>query len=251
MTAPNPGREEEILTLLNENPGLSVAGISKLSGVSEVTVRKALDRLEAKGIVLRGRGTATPAFHPDIIARQSAGVEEKNRIAKTAAAMINDGDTVMINSSSTGVLIARHLLGRRGVRIVTNSTLILPFARMNPLLQVTLVGAEFRPATEALVGPLAIEMLDHYHARLAFIGTAGFSVKNGVTAHVAEDAAVVRKLSERSETTILVADSSKYGKAGFVCFLAMADVDTLITDAGLSDAARDELKEHGIEVIRA
>jgi DeoR/GlpR family transcriptional regulator of sugar metabolism len=246
----NYSREDEILSLLNENPGLTVTAMSKLAGVSSVTIRKTLDRLEAKGTILRSRGKATPSSHPDIIARQTCRVEEKNRIAKAAAAMIGDGDTVMINSSTTGVLIARYLMGKRGIRIVTNSTLILPFARMNPLLHVTLVGAEFRPATEALVGPLAIETLQQYHAKFAFIGTAGFSVPIGVTAHVAEEAAVVKKLTERAETTILVADSSKYGKAGFVCFLPITGVDRIITDTGLTDQARDELVGAGVEVVR-
>lgn len=245
-----PSREDEIFSLLKNDPGLSVAAMSRIAGVSTVTVRKVLDRLEAKGMIIRSRGKANPALHPDIIARQAWHPDEKERIAKAAAAMIGDGDTVMINSSTTGVLIARYLMGRRGVRIVTNSTLILPFARMNPLLHVTLVGAEFRPSTEALVGPLAIEMLQQYHAKYAFIGTAGFSAAIGVTAHVAEEAAVVKKLTERSETTILVTDSSKYGKAGFVCFLKITDVDKLITDTGLADSAKAELEEAGVEVVR-
>lgn len=244
------GREDEILALLKDNPGLSVSSMSRLAGVSAVTVRKNLDRLEAKGIIIRSRGKAIPILHPDIIARQAWRSDEKDRIAKAAAAMIGDGDTVMINSSTTGVQIARYLMGKRGVRIVTNSTLILPFARMNPLLHVTLVGAEFRPSTEALVGPLAIEMLQQYHAKYAFIGTAGFSVRIGVTAHVAEEAAVVKKLTERSETTILVTDSSKYGKAGFICFLKITDVDKVITDTGLDDPAKAELEEAGVEVVR-
>ena len=243
-------REDEILALINSNPELSVSALSRLVGVSVVTVRKILDRLESKGIIIRSRGKATPVLHPDIIARQARNQEAKDRIAKAAAAMIGDGDTVMINSSTTGVLIARYLMGRRGIRIVTNSTLILPFARMNPLLHVTLVGAEFRPSTEALVGPLAIEMLQQYHAKYAFIGTAGFSAEIGVTAHVAEEAAVVKKLAERSETTILVTDSSKYGKPGFVCFLKITDVDKLITDTGLEDSAKAELEEVGVEVVR-
>ncbi len=243
-------REDEIMSLLNDNPGLSVSAMSRMAGVSTVTVRKVLDRLEAKGTILRSRGRAAPVSHPDIIARQSRHREEKNRIARAAASMIADGDSIMINSTTTGVLIARYLLGKRGVRIVTNSTLILPFARMNPLLHVTLVGAEFRPATEALVGPLAIEMLQQYHAKYAFIGTAGFGAAIGVTAMVAEEATVVKKLTERADTTILVADSSKYGKAGFVCFLPITKVHKIITDTGLSDAAFKELTEAGVEVVR-
>jgi DeoR/GlpR family transcriptional regulator of sugar metabolism len=243
-------REDEILSLLNENPGLSVSSMSRMAGVSTVTVRKVLERLEARGTIVRSRGKAAPASHPDIIARQALHMEEKHRIARAAAAMIDDGDSVMINSTTTGVLIARYLLGKHGVRIVTNSTLILPFARMNPLLHVTLVGAEFRPATEALVGPMALEMLQQYHARYAFIGTAGFGASIGVTARVAEEAAVVRKLTEQAETTILVADSSKHGKAGFVCFLPITKIHKIITDTGLPDSARDELVEAGVDVVR-
>ncbi len=241
-------RENEVLKLLADDDSLTVSRLARSIGVSEVTIRKTLERLEHKGVLIRSHGGAIPAFHPEILVRQSSCLEEKQRIAKAAAALISDGDTVMLNSSTTGVLIARYLLGKRGVRIVTNSTLVLPFARMNPLLQVTLIGAEFRPATEALVGPLAIETLDHYHAKFAFIGTAGFSVEHGVTAHVAEEAAVVKKLTERSETTILVADSTKYGRTGFVCFLQMRDVDRVITDAGLRAEAKAELEEAGVEV---
>jgi DeoR/GlpR family transcriptional regulator of sugar metabolism len=242
-------REEEILSLLKNDPELTVAALGRMTGVSAVTVRKVLDRLEAKGTILRSHGKAAALSHPDIVARQTSSTEQKNRIARAAAALVHDGDTVMMNSSTTGVLIAKYLFGKRGIRIVTNSTLILPFARMNPLLQVTLVGAEFRPATEALVGPLAIEMLQQYHAKFAFIGTAGFSARIGVTAHVAEEAAVVRKLTERADTTILVADSSKYGKAGFVCFLPITGVHKVVTDDGLPAEARRELADVGVEVI--
>jgi DeoR/GlpR family transcriptional regulator of sugar metabolism len=243
-------RESEILALLNDSPGISVAAMSKSLGVSTVTIRKMLDRLETKGVIVRKHGTAVPAFHPDIVARQLAAKDQKNRIARAAADLISDGDTIMINSSATAVLIAKHLLGKQNVRIVTNCTLILPFARVNPRLLVTLVGSEFRPSTEALVGPTVIEELDHYHAKFAFLGTAGFSVKNGITAHFAEEAAVVRRMADRSERQVLVTDSSKYNRTGFVCYLAMADIDTLITDTGLDDAARDELVQLGIEVIR-
>jgi DeoR/GlpR family transcriptional regulator of sugar metabolism len=243
-------REAQILSMLNDTPGISVAAMSNSVGVSEVTIRKILERLENNGAILRRHGTAVPAFHPDIVARQATAKNQKNRIARAAAEMIGDGDTIMINSSATAVLIAKYLLGKKGVRIVTNCTLILPYARVNPLLHVTLVGSEFRPSTEALVGPTAIEMLDHYHAKFAFLGTAGFSVKNGITAHVAEEAAVVRKMADRSEIKVLVTDSSKFGKTEFVCYLSMSDIDTLITDTGLVDAARDELLQMGIEVIR-
>ena len=168
-------REKEIMRLIMEDNGITVSEISKAMGLSVVAVRSHLDKLEKKGILIRNHGGAILAFHPEIMARQENRLEEKNRIAKAAAGLIGEGDTIMINSSTTGTLIAKYLMGRRDIRIVTNSTLILPYARMNPLLRVNFIGGDFRPETEAMVGPLAIQELEHFHARLAFIGTAGFS----------------------------------------------------------------------------
>jgi len=117
-------------------------------------------------------------------------------------------DTVMINSSTTGVLIAATSWDV-GCAHRDELHLILPFARMNPLLNVTLVG-RVPPSTEALVAPRHRDA-QQYHAEYAFIAPRA-SAPHRVTAHVAEEAAVVKKLTERSETTILVTDSSKYGK---------------------------------------
>jgi DeoR family galactitol utilization operon repressor len=242
-------RERELLDLLADDPGSKVSEMSRRLGVSEVTVRKNLESLRKKGVILRSHGGAAPAFYPDILVRQGTMQAEKSRIARKAASLVRDGDTIMLNSSTTGVLIVRYLAGKRGVKVVTNSTLVLPFARTNPLLHVVLVGEEFRPATEALVGPLATGMLDAYHARLAFVGTAGFSLENGITAHEADEAAVVKKLAERADTTILVADSSKWGKAAFIRFLEIEQVHTIITDEGLSTEARERLVEAGRELI--
>ena len=244
-------REQEILERLFEDNFVSVAELSRQLGVSEVTIRKTLDKLSKQGFIVRSYGGATPAFHPNIGARQREKMTEKMAIAKKAAAMINEGDTIMINSTTTGILIAKYLIGKRDINVVTNSTLILPMARMNPMLHLALVGGEFRQTTEAMVGPMALEMLNHYHARIAFIGTAGFSLENGITAYQDDESAVVKKLAQRSEEVVLVADSSKYKKVRFIRFLEISDVDMIITDAGLPDEAREEFAEHGIEVVIA
>jgi DeoR family galactitol utilization operon repressor len=243
-------KEKEILKLIMEDNGITVSQISQKIGLSVVAVRSHLDKLAKKGILIRNHGGAVLTFHPEIMARQEDRIDEKNRIAKAAVELIHDGDTIMINSSTTGTLIAKYLMGRRNIRIVTNSTLILPYARMNPLLRVNFIGGDFRPETEAMVGPLAIQELENFHARLAFIGTAGFSLTGGVTAHLSDEADVVRMFAKQSDTTILVADSSKYGQIGYVRFLKMSEIQKVITDTGLSDASAAELTETGIEVLR-
>ena len=146
-------REKEIVKLLAADPGTSVTRLAELLGVSVVTIRSDLSDLEQKGILVRTRGGAAPAYHPHVLERQSLNVEAKSRIAQAAAALVNDGDTIMIEAGTTTALVARHLLGKRFVNIVTNSTLILPFARTNPGIHLTVVGGEFRPASESMVGP--------------------------------------------------------------------------------------------------
>jgi DeoR family galactitol utilization operon repressor len=244
-------REKEIIRLLAGDPGISVTRMSELLNVSVVTIRSDLTDLEQKGVLLRTRGGATPAYHPNVLERQSLNVEAKSRIAQAAAAMVNDGDTIMIEAGTTTALVARHLLGKRFVNIVTNSTLILPFARTNPGIHLTVVGGEFRPASESMVGPLALAELERFHVRLAFVGTDGFSLEGGLTTHLVEGGEIVRRMAERSELVVLVADSSKYGKVGFVRVLPVQGVHRLITDTGLEERAERELAGVGLQVIKA
>jgi DeoR family galactitol utilization operon repressor len=243
-------REKEIVRLLAEDRGVAVSRLSEQLGVSTVTIRSDLNNLAKKGVVVRTRGGAAPAFHPNVMIRQNLRVEEKNRIAQAAADLVTDGDTIMIEAGTTTSLIARYLLGKRFVNIVTNSSLILPFARSNPGIHLTVVGGEFRPATESLVGPIALGELERFHVRLAFLGTDGFSMEGGLTTHLVEGAEIVRKMAERAERTVLVADSSKFGKIGFVHVLPVQKLTTLITDTDLPPAALGDLTESGVEVIQ-
>ncbi len=244
-------REKEIVRLLAGDPGISATRLSEMLNVSVVTIRSDLADLEQKGILVRTRGGAAPAYHPNVLVRQSLHVEAKSCIAQAAAALVNDGDTIMIEAGTTTALVARHLLGKRFVNIVTNSTLILPFARTNPGIHLTVVGGEFRPASESMVGPLALAELERFHVRLAFVGTDGFSLEGGLTTHLVEGGEIVRRMAERSEQVVLVADSSKYGKVGFVRVLPVQGVHRLITDTGLEDRAEQELAGVGVQVFRA
>jgi DeoR/GlpR family transcriptional regulator of sugar metabolism len=243
-------REKEILRLLTEDASLSVARLSEHLQVSTVTIRSDLAGLEKKGVILRSHGGAVPAFHPQILLRQNQREAEKNRIAQAAADLIADGDTVMIEAGTTTALVAKYLLGKRDVRIVTNSTLLIPFARTNPGLHLTVVGGEFRPATESLVGPRALEELERFHVRLAIVGTDGFSLQGGLTTHLVEGAEIVRKMALQAQATVLTADSSKHGQRGFVAVLPLTAVSRLITDAGLPAQVCRDLESAGLEVLR-
>ena len=243
-------KEKDILELLQENPGLGINEMGKSLGVSTVTVRSLLNGLSEKGYVLRTWGGAFPTFHPTMLEQIRNRVEEKNRIAKAAASLIQDGDTVMIEAGSTTALIGRHLLGKRDITIVTNNTLILPYARANPAIRLTLVGGEFRPQTESLVGPIALAELERFHVKRAFVGTDGFTWEKGLTTHLVEGAEIVKRMAAQAQETILVADSSKYGKVGFVRVLPLQKIHRILTDRNLPAEAEKLLQEGGIEVTQ-
>ncbi len=244
-------RERRILDLLIEEPHIGVSELSKRLDVSAVTVRSNFDDLAEKGYLIRTRGGALPAFHPDILARQKNRSDLKLVIAKAAATLIDDGDTIMIEAGTTTSLIAMHLLGKRDVKVVTDNTLLLPYARSNPAIHVTFVGGIFRPEAESMVGPMAVAHLEQFHVKTAFIGTDGFSLENGLTTHMMEATEIVRTMHERSDRTVLIADSAKWGQAGFARIIPLEGIDTLVTDSGMPEDARKAILDLGIELIIA
>lgn len=241
-------REQQILTVIAEAPTTPVSELASILGVSQVTVRSDLSSLADKGYLLRTHGGAIPAFHPQILERQQSGREIKEALARRAASLVGDGESIMIEAGTTTALIARFLVGKRDIKVVTNNMLTLPYARLNPGLHLSILGGEFRPATESLVGPATQLALETFHVQTAFLGTDGFSSSHGFTTHLVEGAQIVRAMAKRAERTVVVADSSKYGRRGFAHVLDIADVSELICDSGLSPEARTELADAGVEV---
>jgi DeoR family galactitol utilization operon repressor len=243
-------RERLILDRLSEEGALSVAVLARELGVSEVTIRTGLKALEDKGWINRKWGGAAPVMHRQILERQREKQEEKNTIARAAAELVHDGDVIMIEAGTTTALIAKYLSGKRDVHIVTNSTLVFSYARMNQNLQITMTGGEFRRPTESLVGPLALETIERLNVRLAFVGTDGFTLERGMTTHLMEGAEIVKAMKGHAKTTVLLADSGKYGKIGFVQVLPLVVMDMILTDGSLDDQALEELSEAGVKIRR-
>lgn len=242
-------REQCIVELVTGNTLLSVTDLSRQLGVSQVTIRSDFQNLAEKGYLVRTDRGFLPAFHPGIMDRQRAHQDEKERIARYAASLVESGDTIMIEAGTTTSLIARFLLGKRDIHIVTNSALVLAYGRVHPSLNIVLPGGEFRPSTESFVGPIALETLSQFHVRLAFVGTDGFSSEKGLTTHLVEGAEVVRRMAGQAAETVLVADSSKYGKTGFVKVLPLDAVHTLVTDEGLRPEERKSIEDLKVHLV--
>lgn len=241
-------RRRQVLSMLAEDVGISVAEMSNRLDVSEVTIRNDLKSLEERGYVLRTGGGVLPTLHQNVFERLKTQTEKKNRIAKTAAGLVEDGDTIMIEAGTTTALVAKYLLGKRDVHVVTTSTLIVPYARINAGLHLTVTGGDFRPLTESFVGPIALTQLEQFHVRMAFVGTDGFTIEKGLTTHLIEGAEIVRKMAAQARETILVADSGKYGKTGFVKVLPINGISRMITDTDLDSDQIERIQALGVTV---
>ena len=243
-------RERVILDRLSADGSVSVGELARDLGLSEVTIRGDLRGLEDKGWINRTHGGAAASMHRLILERQRIFPERKNAIAKAAAKLVQDGDVIMIEAGTTTALIARYLAEKQDVHIVTNSTLVFSYARLHPHLQITMTGGEFRRATESMVGPIALETIAHLNVRLAFVGTDGFTLERGMTTHLMEGAQIVKAMKAHAQTTVLVADSSKYGKFGFTNVLPLKAMDLILTDEYLESGAEAELLEAGINISK-
>ena len=243
-------RRKLILNKLMEKPQLSVTELSEEFKVSEVTIRSDLKNLAAQGLINRRQGGALPAFHAQIMDQQRRNTDEKTRIARAAAKLIDDFSDVMISSGTTTSLIPRFMVTRENVKIVSNSTLILPYIRTTTLLQTTLTGGEFRPAFEAMTGSATIRELKQFHVSKAFIGADGISVDKGITADNTEIADVCRHMLKQAKQTIVVADASKIGRVGFANITEAINIDLLITSAEAPAGEINDLREAGVEVCQ-
>ncbi|PID98291.1 MAG: DeoR family transcriptional regulator [Actinobacteria bacterium] len=238
------GRANHILDRLAVDGEVSVNHLAEELDVSPVTIRSTLKGLEEDGYLVRTHGGARPTAYRNIHLRQNDHVEEKERVAAAAAALVRDEDRIMIEAGTTCSAIVRHLTGKRGVQIVTNSVLVFANARSNPGLSITLTGGQFRPESESLVGPVAERSINSFNARIAFLGTDGFSIDRGLTTQLVEGGQVGSLMRSRAEETWLLADSSKYGRSGFVTFMDIGEVTGIITDSGLSQESITELEEY-------
>lgn len=234
-------RQDVILDRLAVHGEVSVTALSEELGVSQVTIRTALKDLEDDGYLIRTHGGARPTNYRNIRLRQTDRVEQKERIAAAAAAMVRDDDRIMIEAGTTCAMMVKYLSGLRGVQIVTNSVLVFANARSNPNLTLTLTGGQFRPESESLVGPVAERSINAFNARIAFLGTDGFTVDRGLTTQLVEGGQVGSLMGLRSEETWLLADSAKFGRSGFVSFMEIDRITGIITDDELPANSREDL----------
>jgi DeoR family fructose operon transcriptional repressor len=244
------------------NPGPDPAGkrvsVTSLAGHFAVvgeTIRRDLADLESRGLIRRVHGGAIPlervTFEPPIEARHDLMRPEKERIARAALAELPGEGFAFIEAGSTTSFLARVLPADCSLTIVTNAGYIASSLASHPNLTVLAVGGRVRPRSLACVDDWALETLSRLRVTVAFLGTNGLSVENGLTTPDPAEAAVKRAMLSIAQHTVLLADHSKIGAGCLLRYGELDQIDTLITDSGLPQSQERDLQDAGIRVIRA
>lgn len=230
-----------------------VAELAVELGVSEVSIRKSLDELERQGIVRRFHGEARIYNSDDIPFRMHVHYAEKQAIADRAAALVEPGDTILLEAGSAVAMFAERIKEVRGLTVITSNLYIARLFRGSKV-SVIVLGGFYQEESESLVGPQACAAIKSVGFSKAFFGVSGFTVAGGFMLNDIARAEVTRAILERGvdcgAKAWILTDSSKFGSshAALVCS-ELSLIAGVVTDAGIPEDCRKRLEESGVAVL--
>jgi DeoR/GlpR family transcriptional regulator of sugar metabolism len=250
-------RRSELMHLAHERGQVTVAELVEAFDVSADTIRRDLDYLQRRGILTRTHGGAVlpeepPAAedHP-FSQRETDHAEAKERIARVAAELVTDGETLILNGGTTTLAVARLLAGRRDLTVVTNNVLIPPALPRDAVRDVYLVGGMFRPDSQATIGRLAFPHSRGVSADKAILGVGGVSGHAGISTTDIVEGQMIGEMIAAASVTIIVTDASKFGRNAFLHIAPLTAIDVLVTDARPAPTLMEELEAADVDVVIA
>lgn len=246
-------RRQRILELLAQEGQVKVIQLSELFHTTPVTIRSDLAALEKDGYLKRVTGGAVQTvrnfYTMDAQQRKNYNSEAKAAVAKAAAELIDDGDTLLINSGTTTLLIAAELKKRNSLNIVTNSMAVAVELASCPTFRVLLLGGEVNAQYSFSYGNTALEQMSRYKADKAILSIDGIHSQAGITTYHAEESPICRMMMERSHETIVAADFSKFGFESFSNIADIQSADYYVTNKTADPGTVASIKKLGKKVI--
>jgi len=247
-------RQQLILESVRDNRQVTVAGLSHLFSVSEVTIRRDLRELAARGALRRAHGGAVAAGsappEPPVIQRMIQAESCKQCIGRAAATLVSDGDSILIGSGSTTTYIARYLVDRENLTVVTNALTIAIELASAEGVTVVVTGGMMRSSELSLVGHIAEQSLREVRVDKVIMGTPAISLEVGLTNDYLPEVMTDRAIIEMAPKLILVADHTKFGKVASA-YAPVERITTLVTDAEADLQTLTCLRQLGIQVVVA
>lgn len=244
-------RQEQIVGLLQDKPQLLVQDICKRFNVSPATARSDLRALEKAGRLRRTHGGAIPAhkagFEPTSDKKQVEQLPEKERMALHAATLVEEGDTIALDSGTTTFQLAKVLCGVKQLIVVTNDIPIATYMDQNSDNAIYLMGGLLRKNFGCTIGPMTLASLSSLNVDKAFMATNAFSLEKGFTTPNAEFAECKKAMLAMASQHIMMMDSQKVGRVSFSNFASLKDFEKIVSDTSLSDKVARAIRDgmHG------
>ncbi|MFF3733863.1 DeoR/GlpR family DNA-binding transcription regulator [Streptomyces sp. NPDC002476] len=252
-------RRALILDEVRRRGGVRVNELTRRLNVSDMTVRRDLDALARRGVIEKVHGGAVPVVEasthePGFEAKSVLEPTAKEDIARVAATMVVPGSAVALSGGTTTYALARRLVDVPDLTVVTNSVRVADVFHSaqradaaggaRPGAATVVLTGGVRTPSDSLVGPVADQAIASLHFDVLFLGVHGISVEAGLSTPNLAEAETNRRFVQSARRVVVVADHTKWGTVGLSSFAALDQVDTFVTDAGLSTAAREEIAEH-------
>jgi ribose transport system substrate-binding protein len=237
-----------MLTLLREQPGIRVPELAQALEVSQATVRNDMNALAAAGLLTRVRGGAVPSDRPGVdslefSARTGVNESAKLRIARWAADLVEDGDAILLDASSTVYHMAQFLENRRRLTVITNGIEVGRKLAANPSNTVILLGGAIRQNGASVTGLLSESLLRTLHIKLAFVSCAGFTRDVGLTEDDIEEAQLKSQMIASAGSVVALIDSSKFGQLALTPFACLDQVSHIFTDSDVDPGWVEQLRQ--------
>ena len=245
-------RRQSLLDILRKKPGLRVPELALSLDVSEGTVRNDLNALEEQGLLRRVHGGAVldqqaQFQNNSFVRRYQHNAAAKLAIAREAAALVNDGDSILLDASTTAYYFAKAISERRRLRVITNGFEVARELAQNASNTVILIGGVVSNESSSVTGLLSEKIVEELHVQKAFFSCSGFTLERGLTEVHLGEAQLKRKGIESAHQLFALVDSSKFGKEDLTSFARPEKIKCLFTDSKLSSDWQDRLRQAGIE----
>lgn len=245
-------RRERILAHLSAHNRASVGDLSQLLGVSEVTVRKDLDQLEAQGVLTRVHGGAVVSGRGRLelyfAAREQEQIAEKRRIAQAAAALVHPHQSIFLDASTTALQVARLIKDRRDLIVVTNGLYTALELNFSEGITTLVVGGHMRRRSSSLVGMTGYGLVERLQVDVGFFGARSVSGRGGLMESDIDEAQLKQGMVQASTMVVGIVDSSKFGPTSLNRFALPREIDRIITNTGAPAAIVDELRRQDVLV---
>jgi DeoR/GlpR family transcriptional regulator of sugar metabolism len=248
-------RQAHIARIVEEHGRARVSDLATRFGVSSVTIRKDLLVLEADGRVIRQHGGAIvpDRSRPELAfeIRERLQQDEKSRIGAVAAALVQDGESIVMDASTTALAVARRLRARGGwsqLTVITNGLRMASELAGSSGITVLMLGGRVRWEAMSVVGQLGDGLFSRINVQKAFVGAAGFTIDSGLSDATDEEAQIKRSMIAAAREVIAIVDSTKWERAAFATFCPIDKIDVVLTDERAPAPMLAGLRERGIDV---